>query len=51
MSPGGIAPTLDELEDRDADLSLCQELTPVEQFAFQRREKALAHGVVIGITD
>ena len=46
MAPGGIVPSLDELEDRQAGLGLGLELAPVEQLAFERGEEALAHRIV-----
>ena len=51
MAPSRIVPTPDELEDRHSGLDLGLELAPVEQLAFERREEALAHRIVIGITD
>ncbi len=51
MAPSRIVPALDELEDRHSGLGLGLELAPVEQLAFERREEALAHRIVISITD
>jgi len=46
-----IVPALDELEDDLAGLRLGAELPPVEQLAFERGEEALAHRIVVRITD
>ena len=51
MAPSRIVPALDELNDGHSGLGLGLELAPVEQFAFERREEALAHGVVISIAN
>ena len=51
MPARGVVPSLDELEASDAGLSLCLELPTIQQFAFERCEETLAHGVVIAITD
>src|SRR5229473_777134 len=45
-----VVPAFDELEDRHARLGLRRKAPAREQLALQRREEALAHGVVIGIT-
>ena len=42
---------LDEGEHCASRLGLRLEPAALEQFAFEGREEALAHGVVIGITD
>src|SRR5271169_4303982 len=42
----GVVPALDELEHRHARLDLSVETAAVEQLAFERGEKALAHGIV-----
>ncbi len=47
----GIVPALDELEDRHARLGLGVETAAVEQLAFERSEKDIAHGIVEAITD
>src|SRR3989442_13335165 len=44
-----VVPAFDELEDRHAGLRLRFEPPAREQLALQRREEALAHGVVVGI--
>ena len=51
MSARGIVPAFDELEAGNAGFGLGFELSPVEQFAFERGEEALAHGVVVAIAD
>ena len=51
MSAARIVPAFDELEAGHASLGLGAEFPPVEQFAFERREEALAHGVVIRVAD
>ena len=51
MASGGIVPSFDEREDRHASLSLGAERPALEQFAFERGEETLAHGVVVGIAD
>src|SRR5208283_2048966 len=47
----GVVPALDELEQRHARRGLSVETAAVEQLAFERGEKALAHGIVEAITD
>src|SRR3990167_6672403 len=49
MTSGGVVPAFDELEDRHARLCLRLETPACQQLAFQRREEALAHRVVVGI--
>src|SRR5512145_2166431 len=44
-----VVPTFDELEDRHARLGLRRKAPAREQLALQRREEALAHGVVVGV--
>src|SRR6267378_2034676 len=44
-----VVPAFDVLEDRHAGLRLRLETPAREQLALQRREEALAHGVVVGI--
>src|SRR6266849_2465403 len=44
-----VVPAFDELEDRHAGLRLRLETPAREQLALQRREEALAHGVVVGV--
>jgi len=44
-----IVAAFDELEASDAGLSLCLELPTIQQFAFERREEAFAHGIVVTI--
>jgi hypothetical protein len=47
----GVIPALDELEHRHARVGLGVETAAVEQLAFKRSEKALAHRIVEAITD
>ena len=47
----GVIPALDELEHRHARLDLRAEVAAVEQLAFERGEKALAHRIVEAISD
>ncbi len=47
MSAGGIVEAFDEGEDRHPGFRMRLEPTPIQQLTFQRREEALAHGVVI----
>jgi hypothetical protein len=42
---------LDELEHRDPRFGLRLEPAPVEKLAFQCGEEALAHGIVVGVSD
>src|SRR6516225_3946778 len=51
MATSGIVPPLDVAEDRHPDLGLRGEAAASQQLAFQCSEEALAHGVVVGITD
>ncbi len=43
MAPGGIVPSLDELEYGYASLGLGLEIAPVDPLAFERGEETLAH--------
>ena len=47
----GVVPSLDELEDGHACFGMRAEPAAVEQLAFEGREEALAHGVVVAIPD
>jgi hypothetical protein len=47
----GIHEALDKFEHRDPCLGLRLEPAPVEKLAFERGEEALAHGVVVGVSD
>jgi hypothetical protein len=47
----GVIPALDELEHRHARVGLGVETAAVEQLAFKRSEKALAHRIVEAISD
>jgi len=51
MTTTRIVEALDEIEERNPRLGLRLEPTPVEELAFERGEEALAHGVVIGVSD
>src|SRR6266404_2330320 len=51
MATGGIVPPLDVAEDRHPGLGLRCEPAACQQLAFQGCEEALAHGVVVGVTD
>ena len=46
-----VVPPLDEVEERHPRLRLRGKSAPVEQFAFERREEALAHRIVKAIAD
>jgi len=45
-----LTQAVDEIKDRDAGFDVGLEAAPVQQFAFERGEKALAHGVVEAIS-
>ena len=47
----GVVPAFDEVKHRHACLGLGFEGGAVEQFAFERGEKTLAHGVIEAIAD
>jgi hypothetical protein len=51
MATVRVVPALDELEDRHARLDLALEAVAIDKFEFEGREEALAHRVVVGITD
>src|SRR3984893_6437241 len=51
MATSGIVPPLDVAEDRHPGLGLRYEPAACQQLAFQCGEEALAHGVVVGVTD
>src|SRR5207253_1193828 len=51
MATGGIVPPLDVAEDRHPGLGLRCEPVACQQLTFQCGEEALAHGVVVGVTD
>ena len=51
MAAMRVVPPFDEFEDRHARLDLGFEAGAVEQFAFERGEETLAHGVVEAIAD
>jgi len=46
-----IVPALDVVKQRPAGRGRGREPLAVEQFAFQRREEALAEGIVVGVSD
>ena len=47
----GVVPALDEIEDRHASLGLGPVTFTAEQLAFEGREEALAHGVVVRVAN
>jgi hypothetical protein len=49
MPARGVVPAFDELKASDPRFGLGFELAAVEQFAFERREEAFAHGIVEGL--
>ena len=49
MTSRRVVPAFDELEDRHARLGLGHETPARKKLAFQSREEALAHGVVVGV--
>src|ERR1700747_1510251 len=51
MAASGIVPALDVAEDRHPGLGLRWEPVARQQLTFQGCEEALAHGVVVGVTD
>ena len=51
MPPVRIVPRLDKVEHSHLCLRLIPELPPFDQLTFQRREKALAEGVVVGVAN
>src|ERR1700732_3782376 len=51
MAASGIVPTLNVAEDRHSGLGLRCEPATCQQLTFQGCEEALAHGVVVGVTD
>src|ERR1700736_3789261 len=51
MATGGIVPPLDVTEDRHPGLGLRCEPAACQQLAFQGCEEALAHGVIVGVTN
>ena len=51
MTATRIVEPLDEGEHRASRFSLCREATAREKLAFKRGEEALAHGVVVGISN
>lgn len=49
MAPPRVVPPFDEVEDGDPRLRVAPEAMAIEQLALERREEALAHGVVVGV--
>src|SRR6266404_8295071 len=49
MSTPWVVPAFDEVEDGEARVGLRAEAFAIEQLALERREEALAPGVVVGI--
>src|SRR6058998_2435842 len=49
MATPRIVPAFDEVEEGEARSGLRAEGFAIEQLALERREEALAHGVVVGI--
>src|SRR5947209_889563 len=49
MSAPRVVPAFDEVEHGKASVGLRAEAFASEQLALERREEALAHGVVVGI--
>src|ERR1700732_3619508 len=51
MAASGIVPTLNVAEDRHSGLGLRCEPATCQQLTFQGCEEALAHGVIVGVTN
>jgi hypothetical protein len=51
MTPARVVEALDEFEHGGPRLGLRLEPALVEKLAFQRGEEALAHGIVVGVSD
>ena len=51
MTAPRIVPAFDEIEDGEARFDLRAEPVPIEELALERREEALAQGVVVRIAD
>src|SRR5687767_3119547 len=51
MTSVWVVPALDKREDCHASFSMALKSTPIEQLTFQRGEKALAHRIVIAISN
>ncbi len=47
MAAARVVPAFDEVEDAQARVGVCREAGPIEQLALERREEALAEGVVV----
>lgn len=47
----GVVPGFDEVEDGHADLCLISEALPLDELGLEGREEALAHRVVVRVTD
>lgn len=50
MATPGIVPAFDEVEGGEARVGLGAEAFASEQLTLERREEALTHGVVVGVT-
>ena len=51
MTPTRIVEAFDEIEDDDPCFGLRLEPAPLEELAFEGSKEALAHGVVISVSD
>src|SRR5262249_39001971 len=51
VAPSPIVEAFDEGEDRRACLASVPESASSEQLALKRREEALAHGIIVGVSD
>ena len=51
MAPSWIVPSLDEFEDCGAGLRLVGKVPAIDELALERSEEALAHSIVVAITD
>ena len=51
MAARRVIPALDEVKDRGARLGRRPSCHPVQQFALERREEALAHRVIVTVAD
>ena len=51
MPAGRIVKAFDQVEDRHPGFRMRLEPAPIQQFTFQGREEALAHGIVVSIAN
>jgi len=51
MAAASVVPAFDGVEEGEARGGLGAEAVAIEQLALERREEALTHGVVVGVTD